>query len=156
MSRIIVNPYRTPVAIWQDPFFNQALKWATNGTNGNSTTSATLRLNVYQDENNFYVYAYAPNANAGKFDVTVLDNKLTIAGETVENNFAPEGEGITALHKELPATKPAKFERTITLPAGVSAEEVAANFENGVLKLTLPKVPQAKARRIAVTQPALN
>jgi HSP20 family protein len=154
MARVIVNPYRVPVSIWQDPFFNQALKWASNGTNGNGNNTATLRANVYQDDNNFYVYAFALNADANKFDISVLENKLTIVGETVENNFAPEGEGITTLHRELAATKPAKFERSFTLPAAFSADEVAATFENGVLKLTLPKIPAVKPRRIAVTQPS--
>lgn len=149
MARILVNPYRQPATLWQDPFFNQAFNWVTS----NSNTATTFRVNVYQDENNFYVYGYAPNASADKFDISMLENKLTIAGETLENRFAPEGEGITALHTELSAVKPGKFQRTLTLPASVSADDVVANFENGVLKLTLPKVPQAKARRITVGQP---
>jgi HSP20 family protein len=44
------------------------------------------------------------------------------------------------------------FERSFTLPAEVDASKVDAQFDNGVLKVTLPKLPeeQSKAQKIAV------
>jgi len=44
------------------------------------------------------------------------------------------------------------FERSFTLPAEVDASKVDAQFDNGVLKVTLPKLPEekSKAQKIAV------
>ena len=42
------------------------------------------------------------------------------------------------------------FQRSFTLPRTVKAEEIDAEFVDGVLHVRLPKVPEAKSRRIAV------
>jgi HSP20 family protein len=44
------------------------------------------------------------------------------------------------------------FERSFTLPSEIEADKIAATFEKGVLKITLPKAPQAVAqvKKIAI------
>jgi HSP20 family protein len=43
-----------------------------------------------------------------------------------------------------------KFTRSFTLPASVNAENVNANFENGLLNITLPKREEFKAKQITI------
>ncbi len=44
----------------------------------------------------------------------------------------------------------ARFSRSFVLPEGVDREKIAAEFKNGILKLTFPKVPAAKPKTIEV------
>ena len=43
-----------------------------------------------------------------------------------------------------------RFQRTLTLPIGIQADQVTASFSNGVLTLTLPKADEARARPIQI------
>ncbi len=159
---------------FNDPFFNGTLEWAfgpTNFANGGSRqpvdSTIGFRLNVAQDAKNYYVYAVLPGATADKLEISALKNRLTIAGEIETGAYSPasqadqaEGDkpaqpGFKWLHRELPATT-AKFHRELQLPTEINAAEVTASFENGILKLVVPQVPQAQAQRIEVAgAPAL-
>jgi HSP20 family protein len=101
-------------------------------------------LNVWEDDDNLYVEAELPGLNPDNIDVAVTEgDQLTIAGERT-----PRGpEGSTWLRQECGY---GRFTRTITLPAAVDADEVEATYEAGVLTLTLPKMEEAKPKRIAV------
>jgi HSP20 family protein len=106
-------------------------------------TSAPL-LNVWEEENVLFVEADLPGVDPAKIDVTVTEgNRLTIQGERA----APEIKGAVWVRQERPT---GRFIRTIELPLLVDAEKVEAKFEQGVLKLTLPKHEAAKPRKIEV------
>jgi HSP20 family protein len=162
---ITVRPARNlrrPTPFWADPFADETFNWVF-GTPRRmvQTGEATFnfKLNVAQDEANFYVYAVIPGADAQKLDVSVLDKKLTIAGEIAPAAFGPqtegEGEGenqpkVSWLHRELPA-KALKFRRELTLPTEVNADDIAAHYEHGVLRLRIAKAAEVQPRRVAVT-----
>jgi HSP20 family protein len=146
-------------SFFNEPTFNEAFNWlfdrpqATNNDSGKNFYSP--RLNVIEDEGNYYVYLMLPGINPEKLDITTLGNKLAIQGESELPAFGPqtpaEGEKATYrwLHRELPANG-LSFKRELELPFAVEPEQVQASYENGVLKLLLPKAASAKPRKIAL------
>ncbi|MBX9626351.1 MAG: Hsp20/alpha crystallin family protein [Gemmataceae bacterium] len=101
-------------------------------------------LNVWEDADALYVEADLPGIDPVKLDVTVTEgNTLTVQGERA----APEVAAAAWVRQERPA---GKFARTVGLPALVDADKVEARYENGVLRLTLPKHEAAKPRKIQV------
>ena len=101
-------------------------------------------LNVWEEENALFVEADLPGVDPAKLDVTVTEgNQLTIQGERA----APEIQGAVWVRQERPS---GRFIRTIELPVLVNADKVEAKYEQGVLKLTLPKHEATKPRKIEV------
>lgn len=101
-------------------------------------------LSVWSDEHNVYVEADLPAVDPARLDVSVTEgNQLTVAGERTP----PEVPGAVWVRQERGY---GKFSRTVTLPVLVDADKVEAKYENGVLKLILPKHEAAKPRKIAV------
>jgi HSP20 family protein len=78
-----------------------------------------------------------PGFEAKEIEVKISGNLLTVHAEKKEK----EGE-TEKLWGEL--------ERTVLLPEGVDTEHVEAAYRNGVLEVRLPKLPEAKERRIEV------
>ena len=103
-------------------------------------------VNVSEDANALYVTALAPGLDPTAIQLTVQDNRLTIAGEKqrVAAEIQPE-----AFHRSERAA--GKFVRTVTLPIDVEHEKVQADYKNGLLVITLPKAKTAKPKQIAVS-----
>jgi HSP20 family protein len=78
-----------------------------------------------------------PGFEAKEIDVKISGGLLTIRAEKRE-----EKAGEEKLWGEL--------ERTVVLPEGLDVEHVEATYRNGVLEVRLPKLPEAKERRIEV------
>jgi len=109
-----------------------------------ATAGTGPALNLWADEHNLYAEADLPDLDPAKLDVTVTEgNTLTIQGERP----APEVKDAVWVRQERPY---GRFTRTVTLPVLVDPDKVEASYENGVLKLTLPKSEAAKPRKITV------
>jgi HSP20 family protein len=89
------------------------------------------------------VRAELPGLSEKDVEVSVNAHTLTLRGERKVN--APEGYSV---HRQERAAY--HFERSYELPAKVDAEKARAVMKNGILTLTLPKVPEAQARQITV------
>jgi HSP20 family protein len=101
-------------------------------------------LNVTQDEDNVFVRAEIPGINPEQLAISVLRNRLSIAGK---REIQLE-QGKVAYHRrERPE---GSFSRALTLPVEIDAERVEARYADGILTLTLPKAEAAKPRQIAV------
>jgi HSP20 family protein len=101
-------------------------------------------LNVTQDEDNVFVRAEIPGINPDQLALSVLRNRISIAGK---REIQPE-QGRAAYHRrERPE---GSFSRTLTLPVEIDAERVEARYVDGILTLTLPKAEAAKPRQITV------
>jgi HSP20 family protein len=115
------------------------------GLRGNGAHLAPYpALNVWEDDDHLFVEAELPGYTNDKIEVTVSEgDQLTIAGE--REPAASEG---SIWHRQ--ESGYGQFQRTVTLPIVVDSDKVAANFDSGVLTLTLPKSEMAKPKRIAV------
>ena len=102
-------------------------------------------VNVWEDNDNFFVEAELPGMQIDKLEMYVKEgNQLTIQGER-----RPEQRKEKEIwHRQERGF--GQFSRVITLPADVNSDKVEAKFENGVLLVTLPKGEHAKPKRITV------
>jgi HSP20 family protein len=105
---------------------------------------ATTPVNVWEDDQALYVEADLPGVDPAKLDLTVTEGThLTVQGDRP----APAVTGAAWVRQERPI---GQFVREIELPALVDADKVEAKYENGVLRLTLPKHEAVKPRKIQV------
>jgi HSP20 family protein len=102
-------------------------------------------INMYEDTNHIYVEALAPGLDPAALDLAVIRNLLTISGEKRRH---PEAIKPEAFHRSERAA--GKFVRTIELPVDVDADQVKAEYKQGILKVTLPKAAAAKPKQINV------
>ena len=116
---------------------NQAQHWPRWG-HGNFPA-----LNVYDHEDTTTLVAECPGVDPDKLELTVLDDTVTFKGERTRE---PE-EGERTLRCE---RTHGSFSRTITLPDTVDPDSIQAEYNNGVLKVTMKKTATAKPRRIEI------
>jgi len=112
---------------------------------GEVTTAAwTPVVDIFEEAEYLRIVAEVPGVKPENVKILVEGNLLTIQG-TKEQVAEAKAEKIHRYERIYGA-----FERTFTLPATVDAEHIKANYEMGVLTLTLPKIEKAKPRQIAV------
>ena len=91
--------------------------------------------------------AEIPGIEPKDLDISVSRNSVTISGE---HRYEEEKEEKDYYRSEF---RYGKFERTIGLPVEIQNNKVEAEFNNGILTLTLPKVEEAKAKVVKVKLP---
>jgi len=101
------------------------------------------RFAVREEAEQFTVTALIPGIDPKELEMTVLGNTLTLSGE--RRTGAPQN--VTWHRRERGA---GKFLRTIDLPTEIEADQIKADFRDGVLTVTLPKAAAAKPRRISI------
>ena len=102
------------------------------------TPGANFPVDLFEDATNAYVRAELPGVNRDDIAVEMTDGALTLTA--VRKTPAVEGQ----------AEQSSSFTRTLTIPAEISADQVSAAYENGVLTVTLPKREEAKPKKITV------
>ncbi|MFN0146728.1 MAG: Hsp20/alpha crystallin family protein [Dehalococcoidia bacterium] len=112
---------------------------------GEELGAAALGLDVFETNEEYVVKAAIPGVDPKDVDIQVEDDVLTIKGEFQQKDEANEEN---YLRREL---RYGAFQRSLRLPPTVDAEKAAASFEHGVLKLTLPKKAEARAKTIKIT-----
>ncbi len=101
-------------------------------------------INMLEDDEHLYVESEIPGMELDQFELFVNDdNQLTLQGERQQ----PNG-GTTTRHRKERVF--GRFSRMITLPGLVDGDAAKAEYVAGVLRITLPKKPEAKPRRIQV------
>jgi HSP20 family protein len=105
--------------------------------------AASPALNLWDDGENFHAEAELAGFKIDDIDLAVAGSELQIRGKR-ESGWKEDW----AVHRrERPS---GEFSRTITFPAEIDADRVQAALKDGVLRVTLPKAPSAKPRRIEV------
>ena len=107
-------------------------------------TAWTLALDIVENEDSFLVKASVPGIKPEDIQVTFTDNVLTIKGEMRSETASKE----TRYH--LRERRFGSFTRSVTLGARIKADAIVANYENGVLTLTLPKAEEVKPKQISI------
>jgi HSP20 family protein len=106
--------------------------------------TVTLPVDVTEGENDFVVTASLPGIKPEDVQTTVLGDTLTIRGQSNANG---EQKGQNWLVRE---RRTGAFQRSVTLGTPINADKASAQFEYGVLTLTLPKSEQARPKQIKV------
>jgi HSP20 family protein len=101
-------------------------------------------VDIYENKDQIVIEAELPGMNREDFDLSVENNVLTLYGE---RRFEKKDEGDNYHRVE---RSYGSFSRSFTLPQSVSAEGANAEFRNGVLRVSLPKREEVKARKIQI------
>src|SRR5918999_2684906 len=102
-------------------------------------------VDIYENKDQIVLEAELPGMNREDFDLSVENNIITLRGE---RRFEKKDDGDN-YHRVERAY--GTFTRSFTLPQTVSVEGAVAEYKNGVLRVTLPKREEVKARRIEVS-----
>src|SRR6266404_6610085 len=103
----------------------------------------TPAVDVYQDKDQFTVVAEVPGMKKEELNLTLQNGVLTISGERKQEEKKPD-QGFRSERFV------GRFQRSITLPASVDPSGVKANYQDGLLKVVLPKSEEAKPKQIEV------
>jgi HSP20 family protein len=103
-----------------------------------------LPIDMYQTDDEIIVKASAPGMTAEDIDISITGETLTIRGELKAEEVQEEAR------YHIRERRMESFSRSISLPTMVQAEKAKAEFENGILTLTLPKVEEVKPKTISV------
>ncbi len=105
----------------------------------------TLALDIDEDDTSYVVTTEMPGVKPENIQVRLDGDVLSIEGEIPEQITEQKG-GRTILKER----RYGKFSRRVRLPQMVDPEKVEASYEDGVLKLTLPKSEAAQPKQIPV------
>jgi HSP20 family protein len=110
------------------------------------TTRPFLRpaMDVVENEDNITVRVDLPGLTSDDVHVEMEDNVLTIRGE-IGDTIEKEGERYHYRERYS-----GSFQRSLRLPNTIDANKVDASFDNGVLNIVLPKLPQAQPKKIDI------
>jgi HSP20 family protein len=137
------NPVREMAAMQSamDRLFDETWRGARPTIAGNA-----MALDVYETDKAYTIHAALPGVNPDQINISYQDDVVTLSGEVEQPKF-DEGENHRVLVFE---RSYGKFSRSIRLAQAIDADNVQADYENGVLTLTLPKAPEAQPRLIPV------
>jgi HSP20 family protein len=104
-------------------------------------------MNVYETDDDVVVEVKAPGFTEKDVKITAIDRSLTVEGELHKENEEKDDKGKKWVRREI---QDSRFARTVTLPSTVRSEDADAVFENGILKITLPKAEESKPKTIQI------
>jgi HSP20 family protein len=103
-------------------------------------------VEITEEDERFTVRAELPGVSENDVNVTVAGDMLTIEGEKkAESEVKKKGYYYSEASY-------GSFSRSINLPSSVNADKIEANFDKGVLVITLPKAAEAKPKKIALSK----
>jgi HSP20 family protein len=138
-------PVRSPNG-WQDidREFDRLMNWALGGTVPD--TRATMPAMDWVEEKDHYRVTFdLPGLSKEDLELTYQEGVLTVKGAR-KHESEESKEGRVVRQERFRGT----FERTVRLPEKVDANRIEAKFQNGVLELTLPFLPEAKPHRLQI------
>jgi len=122
-------------------FENDLFDWSTRNFSNTNTTLPSV--NIREDENGFEVDMAAPGFEKKDFKIELLNNLLTISSEKKVETETKEGQQFTRQEFSYQS-----FSRSFTLPNTVEGEKIQAKYENGILKVAIPKKEEAKPKPV--------
>jgi len=117
------------------------------GGSGNGAMVRSLPLDVYATTDEAVIIAAVPGMNAQDLEITINQNVVNLEGTLPTAAESDQGRGATWYLHEL---WHGPFRRSVTLPFEVDAAKAEATFDNGIVRIVLPKAERAKPQRIAI------
>jgi HSP20 family protein len=125
--------------------FNTFFDTPTTGGNGGGGVRRWVpSMDLVETDEHFVLRADLPGLTEADVSIELEDNVLTVAGERKAEREDKE-EGFYRMERSF-----GQFRRSLTLPEGVDADQIAATFDKGVLEVRIPKPEERKPRRVAI------
>ena len=128
MDRLFDDAFTRPFSIVRD---------------GGSTWSSPA-VDMYQTDNEIVVKAALPGIKADEVQINVTGDILTLKGEMKQEEEKKDKSWHIREHRW------GAFERSVQLPTSVISDRARADFDNGILTITLPKSEEVKPKSITV------
>lgn len=131
----------------ENPFGDAFGTLWTRAESSGGSVARPMPLDIYSTDDNVVILAVVPGMQPDDLDLTVQRNTVTISG-TVQNHTDTGDHGnVTWYLRELGS---GTYRRSVTLPFAVDADHADATFENGILRVVLPKSEGSRPRKISI------
>jgi HSP20 family protein len=107
-------------------------------------------MDLVETEDHLVLRADLPGLEKDDVNVEVKDGVLTISGER-RAEHEEKSEGFHRVERAF-----GSFSRSLSLPDGIDAEKVAADFDKGVLEVRIPKPEERKPHRVSIGAESVN
>jgi len=136
--RVDAGTFRNAIDRVFDEALFRPLSWA-------NFAESRLPLDITSTEDAISIEAALPGIHPEDVEITVHQDTLTIGVKEQAERESREGERV---YREV---RRSSGSRTLTLPSGLDIDRAVASFDNGMLRLDIPRAEQAKPRQIPVT-----
>lgn len=124
--------------------FSQTFGGAGRGTEQSLSSNFIPPVDIYEDDHTITLQVETPGMSEKDLDIRVENNVLTISGERKLENEEKK-ENFHRIERQY-----GRFTRSFTLPRAVDPDSVNAEFDNGILKLTIAKREEARPKQIKI------
>lgn len=129
-----------------DHFLNNDLfNWSNRNYSDTNTTLPSV--NIKEDSVGYDVEVAAPGLGKEDFKIELNNNILTISSEKQEETETKEGQMFTRREFSYQS-----FNRSFTLPNTVESDKITAKYDNGILKISIPKKEEAKPKPVKLIE----
>ncbi len=101
-------------------------------------------VDIFEDKENVVVKAEIPGVKKEELEVNVTEDSVVLSGEKKKEEKVEEKDYYRYERSY------GSFHRTLPLPTEVQSDKAKAQFKDGVLKITIPKTPEAKKKEVKV------
>jgi len=145
MSIVRWDPFRDLLTLQErmNRMFEQTARGQIGSGEGELATWAPA-VDIYENEKDIVLKADLPGVNPSDVDIRVENNVLTLRGDRHFEKEVKE-ENYHRVERSY-----GSFVRTFSLPNTVQADKIEAHFENGVLRVTMPKREEARPKQIKI------
>lgn len=141
-----ITPFRTwgPLSLLEEAnrLFEEVL-----GDFGRPVATYVAPADLYETDEALVLEMAVPGLAPEDLEVSLEGNRLTVRGQVKPAEEKGEAKVRRYYLQEIPH---GSFVRTFTLPVEVDASQAKAEFRHGILRLTVPKVAEARAKRIPI------
>jgi len=140
LAKLSSNWFPSTPSIFDRFFDGELMDW--NRTNFSSTNSTLPAVNVRENNNEFQIEVAAPGMSKEDFKLNYDNGRLTISSEHKDHKEEKEGEKVTRREFSYQS-----FQRSFTVAEeAVDSNKIAANYQDGILYITLPKREEIKPK----------
>lgn len=137
--------------LWESLFFDSKIDLPNNSERFNVPA-----VNIVENSDNFVLELAAPGLEKENFSIEVEKDVLKISAEQVSDEVSTNLDENSEENKEADVQVKfrkrefnfSKFTRSFKLPETINSDEIQANYINGVLKITLPKVEEKVLKKM--------
>ncbi len=132
VNKSVNNPFNSLV----DEFFNSSISELLGAEN----TITKPAVNIEESDDEIKISVATPGLDKKDIDIQIKNGTVEISGKK-EEEHTEESDSFTRREFNF-----SSFSRSFQLPENIKEEEIAAKYENGVLELAIPKIPEAELK----------